>query len=259
MTSPVPEVCGVAATGVVRCPIRSVKSLKPELAAWPDSAAAAGVKLADEQAVLAMVAVLRAAESAGWRGKSFSDWGVIAAPRFLGRCRGALALSRFHTQGPRSVSPLIIPYLSLHSVAGCVSLGLHAHGPNFGVGGGPGHLSEGLLAAVDTLRACRLPGIWVVATGWDPEPIPSDAGDPETDSTGYAVAIALVAADSPESLGTLRVTFDAASGNSVGDPALRELADSLEHPAARAWTCPIPGGQIAVQVTPAARSIRSAA
>lgn len=230
--------CGLAASGAVRCPTAEIRGLRSELAGWPDPAAAAGVKLADEQAVLGMVAVLRAADAAGWRGRSFADWGVIAAPRFLGRCRGAQALARYSNQGPRSVSPLVIPYLSLHSVAGCVSLGLHAHGPNFGVGGGPGHVSEGLTAAFDTLVANRLPGAWLVLTGWDPEPIPDDSGNTTAAAIGYGLALALVPRSSPQASGSMCVRYPGAPGDD--DPPLRGLVEQLLD--GRPWTCAVAGG-----------------
>src|SRR5262249_6770324 len=126
------------------------------------------------------------------------DWGVLAAPRFLGRACLAQALQRFALEGAWGVSPHLIPHRSLHSVSGTVSQALGIHGPNFGVGGGPDSAAEGLLAAAALVAEQRVPGVWLVLTGWDPEPVldspgmPSPNGHPrEADSSCLAAALAL--------------------------------------------------------------------
>ena len=59
----------------------------------------------------------------------------------------------------------IIPNQSLHLLSATVSLcPLPFRALNFGVGGGPNPVPEGLLAALSTMRTVRLPGLWVVLT-----------------------------------------------------------------------------------------------
>ena len=120
------------------------------------------------------------------------DWGIVAAPRFLGRTTMATALPKFLVEGAWGVSPHTIPYFSLHSVAGAVSQALHIQGPNFGAGGGPDGEMEALMAAIAMLHGHQLPGVLAVMTGWEPELIPSPAGAVVTLSTCRAVALALM-------------------------------------------------------------------
>jgi hypothetical protein len=129
------------------------------------------LKHADEQTVVGLAAVFQAIHRFGLVGNSFTDWGVLAGPRFLGRACLAVALQRFALEGAWGVSPHLIPHRSLHSISGTVSQALSIHGPNIGVGGGPAGAAETLLAAAALLSDGRLPGVWVVLTGWDPEPV----------------------------------------------------------------------------------------
>ena len=99
---------------------------------------------------------------AGLHATSFRDWGVVAAPRFLGQPAMAAALKRFQAEGAWGVSPHLIPHRSLHSISGTVSQALKIHGPNFGVGGGPGGPADALLAAAAMLEGQHLPGVWLV-------------------------------------------------------------------------------------------------
>jgi hypothetical protein len=88
----------------------------------------------------------------------------------------AAALQRFAAEGAWGVSPHLIPHRSRHSISGTVSQALKIHGPNFGVGGGPGGTVEVLLAATALLEGKRLPGVWIVLTCLDPESPPDEAG-----------------------------------------------------------------------------------
>jgi hypothetical protein len=157
------------------------------------------LKHADEQTVVGLAAVFRAIHDHGLAGTRFTDWGVVAASRFLGRATLAVALQRFALEGAWGVSPHLIPHRSLHSVSGTVSQALHIHGPNFGVGGGPGGTSEAMLVAASLVAQNRLPGLWVVLTGWDAEPVldlqgtPPLNGNRSSDKVCSAVALALTA------------------------------------------------------------------
>jgi hypothetical protein len=123
---------------------------------------------------------------------------VLTAPRFIGRAAHAAALERMRIDGPWGVSPQFVAHRSLHSVPGLLSLALRSHGLNLGVGGAPGAEAEVLLTASVYLHAERVPGIWVVLTGWQPEPIPSPLGEipPESVCRGVALALTPVAAAS---------------------------------------------------------------
>ncbi|MFO0908839.1 MAG: hypothetical protein U0794_10855 [Isosphaeraceae bacterium] len=184
--------CAVESFGVVRVPVDELNGLRkspgPPLAR---KIAPSLLKHADSQTLLGLSAVLDAIARAGWGDRSFEDWGVVAAPRFLGRFVLAAAIERFQQMGPLSVSPLLTATLSLHAVAGSLSLALKAHGLHYGVGGGCGHVAEGLMAALAAGQERGVAGVWLVATGFSPEPIPDTAGQSTTDSTGYAVALAL--------------------------------------------------------------------
>jgi hypothetical protein len=58
----------------------------------------------------------------------------------------------------------------MHAVSGSISQALGIHGPNLGVGGGPNGAAEIFMAAATLLADKKLPGLWVILTGFDPEP-----------------------------------------------------------------------------------------
>jgi hypothetical protein len=151
--------------------------------------AASFLKHADEQTVVGLASVLQAIHDFDLSSTRFTDWAVLAAPRFLGRVTLASALQRFAAEGAWGVSPHLIPHRSLHSVSGTVSQALKIHGPNFGVGGGPGGVLEALLSAGAILDGHKVPGVWVVLTGWDPEPIPDDKNAGQTHCVGLCLAL----------------------------------------------------------------------
>jgi hypothetical protein len=155
------------------------------------------LKHADEQTVAGLAAVYKAIQVAGLQTTRFHDWGVVAAPRFLGRPAMAAALQRFQAEGAWGVSPHLIPHRSLHAVSGTISQALKIHGPNFGVGGGPGGPAEALVTAAAMLEGQKLPGVWVVLTCLDPERGPDEMGRPATGTLciGLALALAPLRAD----------------------------------------------------------------
>jgi hypothetical protein len=161
------------------------------------------LKHADEQTVVGLAAVYQAIHDHGLTPAAgtapFSGWGVLAAPRFLGRPTLVGALQRFAAEGAWGVSPHLIPHRSLHSISGTVSLALKIHGPNFGVGGGPGAAAEVLLSAATMLECRRVPGVWVVLTAMDPEEPPEEAGRPAPGAcfAGLALALTPVGVDRP--------------------------------------------------------------
>jgi hypothetical protein len=158
------------------------------------------LKHADEQTVAGLAAVYQAIHNHGLHRTQFTDWGILAAPRFLGRCSLAVALHRFQIEGAWGISPHLIPHHSLHSVSGTVSQALRVHGPNFGVSGGPSAADEAFLVAGGLLAGDRVPGVWLVLTGFDPEAVPEPPstppqnGHPKLVSAIASVALALTLA-----------------------------------------------------------------
>jgi hypothetical protein len=138
-------------------------------------------------------------------------------------------------------------------LAGAVSVALGLHGPSFGVGGGSEALPEGLTAALTFLEHDTLPGLWLVLTGWDPEPVPDGMGSSELESICRGVALALVprASDGPMLRLTTWQPFRAAQApGGVSDArTLTELIGRLTTTAERQpglqWSCTLSwGGQI---------------
>lgn len=203
--------CGLAAFARARLPFDEVASLRkqPPLGLPP-----ALLKHADEQTVAAFAAVARAGLPPPYPG-----WGAVAAPRFIGRLIVAAQVPRFLAEGAWGISPHVIPHRSLHSLSGTLSQALRLHGPNFGAGGGPGALAEGLRAAAALVLEQGVPGVWFVATRLDPEgPLDPATGQPVGDCWAEAVALALVAPASP--LARRHLAWDIASG----EPDLLALA-----------------------------------
>lgn len=185
--------CDVAAFAAVRLPYDALPDLRrnPEPVFGP-GLAPAFFKHLDEQTVAGLAAVLRAVRETGLAPPGgFRDWGVLAAPHFLGQSLMVSSLLRFRAEGAWGVSPHVIPHHSLHSVSGTVSQVLKIHGPNLGVGGGTGGTAEALLAAAAWLGRHRVPGAWVVVTTLDPPVALGDEGQvpPGTDCVGLALAL----------------------------------------------------------------------
>jgi hypothetical protein len=130
------------------------------------------LKHADDQTVAGVAAVSRAIHQDGLHDLDYSQWGVIAAPRFLGRAKLAVVLSRFVVEGAWGISPHLIPHRSQHALSGTISQAMKIHGPNYGVGGGTDSAAEAIMVAGALLADQQLPGVWVVLTGFDPELVP---------------------------------------------------------------------------------------
>jgi hypothetical protein len=182
----------VVAVGRLRVPVEHL----PELRRRPGPVPSPGLpatflKNADEQTVLALVAVYQAIYDAGLEVASFGRWGVLAAPHKIGRTAMAQALPNYRAEGAWGMSPHLIPHRSLHSVSGTISCALKMHGPNFGVGGGPG---EALPIAVAMLAEQRAEGLWLVLTAFDALLAPDTSGQPVPGSSGLGLALALTPA-----------------------------------------------------------------
>ncbi len=186
--------CDLAAYAAVRVPAEALPEhrKRPGPASVPVPTSL--LKHADEQTVLALTAVFQAMHDHGLSADAFAEWGAVAAPRFVGRPAMATALERFIAEGAWGVSPHLIPHRSLHSVSGTLSQVLKMRGPNFGVGGGPGSEAEALFTAAALLRCQRLPGVWAVLTGFDPDAAPDAAGQPAAGTHLVGLALALTPA-----------------------------------------------------------------
>jgi hypothetical protein len=150
------------------------------------------LKTSDDQTVSAVSAVLDAiATQPDVAPDAYAEWGVVVASRYLGRAQLAVALRRFASEGVWGVSPHLIPHFALHSPAGTLSLALGSHGPNLGVGGGPGSAMDGALTALTWLSEGRLPGVWLVLTGHEPDLVPDAKGAPVSPTECRALALAL--------------------------------------------------------------------
>ena len=162
----------MTAYGTARATAEDIPALRVMPAPVADEPFPSGLlKHSDEQTVVGLAAVLQAIRDHSLAGQSFREWGVLAAPRFLGRATLASALQRFALEGAWGVSPHLIPHRSLHSVSGTVSQALGIRGPNFGVGGGPLSVAEVMLTGAALLAEHRVPGVWLVISGWHPEPV----------------------------------------------------------------------------------------
>jgi hypothetical protein len=229
------ELAAVVALEALIVPGAELPALRKAPApAGEEPIAASLLKHGDDQTAAALAAVLRARQAAGLGAAETAGWGVIAAPRFLGRERFAVHMAKYRKIGASGVSPLIIPNLSLHSIAGTISLALGTHGTNSGAGGGHANLAEALFSGATTLEEWGLPGVWIVASQSDPEPRPDRDGKVEAPSAAAAVALGLmrpelVPADRPI-LARVRLDASAVAIAEHGDPA---EADAL--PMVRAW------------------------
>ncbi len=229
----------IAAAGSISLPLAEVEALRANPGAGATPQITKSLRNADEQTIAGVAALLRAIESRGRQGQSFGDWGVLGCPRFLGRMILTSVISRFYSDPKYSINPHIIPNFSLHSTSGTISVGFAMHGPNFGVGGGPGNLTEGLLTALSLVAEGRHPGIWLLLSEFDPEPRPDMAGKPTNAVNVHAVALAL---SGEASLPRGRLRLFRRSTASAQTPTVRDLVRFVASTEDRsAFRCPVEG------------------
>lgn len=236
-----PVVCSVLAHGVVRATEEALATLRRKPGPPPGEPLPTGfLKHTDDQTVSGLAAVFQACQQ-GLAGTNFKDWAVLSAPRFLGRGTVARSMERFKDEGAWGVSPHIIPHCSLHSISGTVSQALKAHGPNFGVGGGPDGVAKAMLAAAALVGCQALPGVWVIITGWSREPGLEDKQPFLTEAertAGICSAVALALGPArPEDDGLRLVISPAAvvtDSDGVAPLRLEALCDALSAETVRA-------------------------
>lgn len=168
----------------------------------------AALRHADDQSVLGLATVLTALRTAAMDADQCAMWGVVAAPRFLGRNVMAAALERFAAEGACSVSPHILPHQSQHAVAAFISQILGIQGPSLGVGGGPDVGVEAALTATALLQREQIPGAWLVMTGWNPEAVADDRGCLPPHVECQALALGLTLTQASQQRPRLRVCPD---------------------------------------------------
>jgi hypothetical protein len=237
--------CGVGAFGVVQATLAAMPALRKK--PGPDLGApvpASLLKHADEQSVAGLAAVAHAIHDSGRPAPSFADWGVLGAPRYPGRLRAGEAIGRFLDEGPVGVSPHVIPHQSTHALSGTISLALRMRGPNHGVGGAPGAVIEGLLAALALATEGRLPGVWLVLTEWGPEPVPDGSGPRPEEAICHAAALALVptAEEAGLSLRLIPPPFGASADGAAAATVASLIAFLREGDGSRSWLCPLERG-----------------
>lgn len=187
--------CGVASHAFVQARLSEIPRWRDQ--PGPDGAPALPPRFlrhCDEHTVVGIHAVLAAIAAHPAPRPAFCDHGVVAATCQAGRLQGAATLVLLRAQGPRHVSPHLVPQCSLHSLAGAVSVGLGMHGPNVGIGGGPDALAEGLIAAVSLVQpggGADAAGTWLIVTEWDAEPAIDPSGVPHGDPLCRGLALAL--------------------------------------------------------------------
>ena len=246
-----PGGCVVGAFAVLHIPQAAFPALRKRPGPAVGKSLSSGLlRQADEQSVAAAAAVFHAIHNFNLQDLSFADWGVVGVPCLLGRTAAAAVLDKYTRTGPRGVSPLVSPYLSLHAVSALISLALQAHGPNMGVGGGPGSVDEGLLAGLTMLLEPSTPGVWLALTAWDPEPAALDSDS--APAVCHAIALALMPA--ADGLAGLRLRYVAsAPGGDASLPNVTRLAQILDGLStvgkSGRWCCPIKGGGGAVELT----------
>lgn len=252
---------GVQAYGTFGLSLADIQPLRKQIPAWaPPDTPGHFFKYSDEQTIVAVQALDRLITDEAIDVSECREWGVIASPRFIGRLAGAATLKRFGERGDQGVSPHTLPQFSLHSPSGAMSILLGTHGPNVGMGGGPNALAEGLLAALTVFDHTRTPGMWFVATDWDPEPLPSESGDPATEGYCHAVVLLLRQADSAGLRGQLSLRNSTAplqTQHAGAEIRASQLVRDLDVAAERSlplgfqWELPW-GGRIEMQLETAA-------
>lgn len=220
--------CDILAYAAIQASATDIATLRQQLpGTWVGKSASSLLKHSDEQTLTALAALFKAITDYKLQADAFTDWGIVAAPRYLGRLAVAAAIRRFAVEGAWGVSPHLIPHRSLHSVSGTISQLLKIHGPNVGVGGGPGGAIEALSTAAALLACDRLPGVWVVMTAWLSEPEPDQNDEPAGSRLCNALALALVPAREDWAGPTIRIVTGIQNTDTNarpdGEPCLLEL------------------------------------
>jgi acyl carrier protein len=256
--APAPLRASVRGIGIVDLPIAEIGAMRERVAAeGADPKAQSVARLCDDQTILGILAVKEAMRHGPIRPDEMTMWNLIASSRFLGRLSSVSSWRRFEKLGPSRMSPLLIPFVSLHAGASVLSLYFDIHGPSFGVGGCADHVSEGLLSALTVPMGADAPGSWMVFTGWEPEPVPDEKGNTETPSRGYGVALALAEWDEQSAV---HLTYKPQTGGGVAAefPTMRQFVEGVAGLGSGPCELPLSAGG-AIVIEKIARAARKAA
>lgn len=183
--------CQVTSRATLCCTLQELAELRRNPGSWQgQSWPPSLLKHSEEQTVAAVAVILKALKDRPERPGQFVDWGVVAAPTLFGRDATATALQRFESEGAWGISPHMIPHYTLHAASGTISQALKIQGPNFGISGGPDAPGEAFLVARALLEKNRVPGVWLLLTGYDREKFPRETNK-EAPLHLEAVALAL--------------------------------------------------------------------
>jgi hypothetical protein len=235
------------ALGTVETPLEAVAGLRRALAApGQPPFPATLLKFSEDQTIVALAAVIRALETSGLGNTALTNWAVLAAPRSLGRLAAAESLYKFQQGGAWRISPFVIPHHSLHSVSGTISQALRLYGPNFGISGNHGAVVEGLLSSLALLEEGKVPGLWLLLSEYEPEPVPDVVGACLNTVVCRALALAFRPGSTGRELLWLRLVNEEPSASSAAPgpaPTVAELVRFLTSSGTEpVWTCPLAWG-----------------
>jgi hypothetical protein len=185
---------GIALTGcgIVRARLDQLEAFRRRPGPIPEGWASphlSRLRQSDGQTLAALRAVYAAIDSGNPSDPGvYRDWGILAAPRFLGRSALVKVLNRFDAEGVWGVTPHLIPQFALHSQSSTLSQVLGIRGPNLGICRGTDAAVQGLLTALTWLNSGTVPGVWLVLSGWMPEYVPDESGD-ETECLAIALGL----------------------------------------------------------------------
>ena len=185
------------------------------------------LKQADEQTVAAVSAVAPRLHRYGLDAAVFRDWGVLAAPYYMGRPAMAAAVQRFQTEGAWGASPHLPPTArSIRRPARSASCSSSAD-PTSASAAAPAAPRKSWRRRPRCSTPRRVPGVWVVLTAFDPDLPPDRAGALAPGTHCAALALALT----PPRPSTGRA-FACASSPAAAAPCRRRRASRRP-----LWTC----------------------
>lgn len=211
--------CAIGSYSWCRMTFDEVNAFRKQSDALPGSLGNSLLRHADEQTLAGLVAVRDATERFDSPQSSFADWGVVCSSRYLGRSAFAQSLSKFAEEGPWNVSVQVVPNRSLHSPASMIGLALGCHGPCVGVGGGLDGETDAWLTAMTLLDQHRLPGIWLMFIGWEPDRPIDVKGNVTQETCCTGLAIGLQPAGSKGAQARLSIAFDHRTPTALEIPA----------------------------------------
>lgn len=203
------------------------------------------LKHADEQTVATIAALSAAVATCPATDQDFREWGVVSAPRFLGRAALVATFQRFRAEGAWGVSPHMIPHRALHAPSGTISQALRSHGPNFGITGSPDMVAEPLMAALSLLHGRKLPGVWLTFSRVDPELAFGEENKHPADTGCIAFAMALRLGTDQTSGLTLRMAARPGRGRqatSKGPLGLHRFQEMLDQAGSEELVHDLPDG-----------------